>query len=31
MSLIAIKAENRKRFVSPLLHLEQVLDDLKNS
>jgi phosphatidylserine synthase len=31
MSLIAIKAENRKRFVSPLLHLEQILDDLKNS
>jgi hypothetical protein len=31
MSLIAIQAENRKRFVSPLLHLEQVLDDLKNS
>jgi hypothetical protein len=31
MSLIAIKAENRKRFISPLLHLEQILDDLKNS
>ena len=31
MSLIAIQAENRKRFVSPLLHLGQVLDDLKNS
>ena len=31
MSLIAIRAENRKRFVSPLLHLEQLLDDLKNS
>ena len=31
MSLIAIQAENRKRFVSPLLHLEQILDDLKNS
>ena len=31
MSLVAIQAENRKRFVSPLLHLEQVLDDLKNS
>lgn len=30
MSLIAIQAENRKRFVSPLMHLEQVLDDLKN-
>jgi hypothetical protein len=31
MSLIAIRAENRKRFVSPLLHLEHILDDLKNS
>jgi hypothetical protein len=31
MSLIAIQAENRKRFVSPLLHLGQILDDLKNS
>jgi len=31
MSLIAIRAENRKRFISPLRHLEQVLDDLKNS
>jgi hypothetical protein len=31
MSLIAIHAENRKRFTSPLRHLEQVLDDLKNS
>jgi hypothetical protein len=31
MSLIAIRAENRKRFVSPLRHLEHVLDDLKNS
>jgi hypothetical protein len=31
MSLIAIHAENKKRFISPLLHLEQVLDDLKNS
>jgi hypothetical protein len=31
MSLIAIHAENRKRFISPLRHLEQVLDDLKNS
>jgi hypothetical protein len=30
MSLIAIHAENRKRFVSPLRHLEQVLDDLKD-
>jgi hypothetical protein len=31
MSLIAIHAENKKRFISPLRHLEQVLDDLKNS
>ncbi len=31
MSLIAIRAENRKRFVTPLRHLEHVLDDLKNS
>jgi hypothetical protein len=31
MSLIAIHAENRKRFLSPLRRLEQVLDDLKNS
>ena len=31
MSLIGIQAENRKRFVSPLLHLEQILDDLKTS
>jgi hypothetical protein len=31
MSLIAIHAENRKRFISPLRNLEQVLDDLKNS
>jgi hypothetical protein len=31
MSVIAIQAENRKRFVSPLLHLQQVLDDLRNS
>lgn len=30
MSLIAIHAENRKRFISPLRHLEQVLDDLKS-
>ena len=29
MSLIAIRAENRKRFISPLRNLEQVLDDLK--
>jgi hypothetical protein len=31
MSLIAIRAENRKRFISPLRHLELVLDDLKRS
>jgi hypothetical protein len=31
MSLFAIHAENRKRFISPLRNLEQVLDDLKNS
>ena len=31
MSLIAIRAENRKRFISPLRNLEQVLDDLKSS
>jgi hypothetical protein len=31
MSLIAIHAENKKRFISPLRHLEQVLDDLKDS
>jgi hypothetical protein len=31
MSLVAIHAENRKRFISPLQHLQQVLDDLKNS
>jgi hypothetical protein len=31
MSLSAIHAENRKRFISPLRNLEQVLDDLKNS
>jgi hypothetical protein len=31
MSLIAIQAENKKRFISPLRHIEQVLDDLKNS
>ena len=30
MSLIAIHAENRKRFIAPLRHLEQVLEDLKN-
>ena len=31
MSLTAIHAENKKRFISPLRNLEQVLDDLKNS
>ena len=31
MSLSAIRAENRKRFISPLRNLEQVLNDLKNS
>jgi hypothetical protein len=31
MSLIAIHAENRKRFIAPLRHLEQVLEDLRNS
>jgi hypothetical protein len=31
MSLVAIHAENRKRFISPLRHLQQVLDDLNNS
>jgi hypothetical protein len=31
LSLIAIHAENRKRFIAPLRHLEQVLEDLKNS
>ena len=31
MSLVAIRSENRKRFISPLRHLEQVLDDLKHS
>jgi len=31
MSLIAIHRENRKRFLSPLRRLEQVLEDLKNS
>ena len=31
MSLIAIQAENRKRFIAPLRHLEQILEDLKNS
>jgi hypothetical protein len=28
--LIAIHAENRKLFISPLRHLKQVLDDVKN-
>jgi hypothetical protein len=31
ISLVAIHAENKKRFISPLRHLEQVLEDLKNS
>jgi hypothetical protein len=31
MSLIAIRAENSKRFVAPLRRLEQILDDLKRS
>jgi len=31
MSLIAIHAENRKRFISPLRRLEQIREDLKNS
>jgi hypothetical protein len=31
LSLIAIHAENKKRFISPLRHLELVLDDLKRS
>ena len=31
MSLIAIHAENRKRFIAPLRHLEQILEDLKQS
>jgi hypothetical protein len=31
MSLIAIHAENKKRFISPLRRLEQIRDDLKNS
>jgi hypothetical protein len=31
ISLIAIHAENKKRFVSPLRHLELILDDLKRS
>jgi hypothetical protein len=31
LSLIAIHAENKKRFISPLRHLELVLEDLKRS
>jgi len=31
LSLIAIHAENKKRFISPLRHLELVIDDLKRS
>lgn len=31
MSLMAIHAENKKRFIAPLRNLEQVLEDLKNS
>jgi len=31
MSLIAILAENKKRFLSPLQHLELVLSDLRKS
>ena len=31
MSVIAIRAENRKRFISPLRHLKEVLDDVKSS
>jgi hypothetical protein len=31
LSVIAIHAENKKRFISPLRHLELVLDDLKRS
>jgi len=31
MSLIAIRAENKKRFLSPLRHLELVLNDLRRS
>jgi hypothetical protein len=31
LSLIAIHAENKKRFISPLRHLELVLNDLKQS
>jgi hypothetical protein len=31
LSVIAIHAENKKRFVAPLRHLELALDDLKRS
>jgi len=31
LSVIAIHAENKKRFVSPLRHLELLLDDLKRA
>ncbi|HWY05874.1 MAG TPA: hypothetical protein VNY24_03375 [Candidatus Acidoferrales bacterium] len=31
LSLVAIHAENKKRFISPLRHLELLLDDLKHS
>ncbi len=31
MSVYAVRAENRKRFISPLRNLEQLLDDLKRS
>jgi hypothetical protein len=31
MSIVAIHSENTKRFTSPLRHLKEVLDDLKNS
>jgi hypothetical protein len=31
LSLIAVHAENKKRFISPLRHLELVLNDLKRS
>jgi hypothetical protein len=31
LSLLAIHAENKKRFISPLRHLELLLDDLKRA
>jgi hypothetical protein len=31
LSLLAIHAENKKRFISPLRHLEMLLDDLKRA